>query len=170
MENPPQDGYRITQIGYVVADLERTMKAYHHAFGWGPWRVYDVVPPQHHHALLRGRPVEGGTRIAIASCGTLDIELIQPLHGESQHAEFLSQHGPSINHILVRRYEDGVEISIDPSVLGLPSLASGSFGEGVHYNYLDGREEFATLLEIVQGSTAELGMVPTSIYPAAEGE
>ena len=33
--------YRITQVSLVVRDLDASMRAYHEAFGWGPWKVFE---------------------------------------------------------------------------------------------------------------------------------
>ncbi len=165
VNEPRNDGHRITQIGFVVDDLEGSVEAYRKTFGWGPWRVYDLVPPLHKNVTLRGVSVEGGIRVALADVGGFDLELIQPLWGESQHAEFLAEHGPGVNHVLVRRYENGREVPIDAVTLGMPEVMAGDFGP-VHYSYVDGRDSLHTLVEITHGSTAESGMTPDRIIPA----
>lgn len=162
--NGDYTGNRITQIGIVVANLEAAVENYRATFGWGPWRVYDLVPPLHHGVTLQGVPVESGMRVAIADAGGIDIEIIQPLWGPSQHAEFLAEHGDGINHILVRRFQDGVEQPIDPLTVGPAELSAGSFGP-VGYSYLDGRDTLHTIVEITQGSTAESGMKPDRMIP-----
>lgn len=165
---PPNDGYRIVQVGYVVADLESTMRAYHERFGWGPWRIFTLAPPAHNGVTLHGVPVTSSLKIAIADAGGIDIELIQPLDGASQHAEFLERHGPGINHILLRNYVDGQELTIDPAVFGLPDLMSGRNGTALSYSYLDGRDELATVIEVARGSNASQGILPDAIYPAGD--
>ena len=54
--------YPITQISVTVRDLESRMKAYHEAFGWGPWKVFeadgDVVM---HDSTWRGKPADFAT-------------------------------------------------------------------------------------------------------------
>lgn len=50
--------YRITQISVVVRDLRKTMEQYHTILGWGPWNVFEHVPPVHHDTReWRGRPL-----------------------------------------------------------------------------------------------------------------
>ena len=34
--------YPITQVSVTVRDLEAKMQAYHKAFGWGPWKIFDA--------------------------------------------------------------------------------------------------------------------------------
>lgn len=165
LNNTDYTGHRITQIGIIVEELEAAVENYRSTFGWGPWRVYDLVPPLHRNITLQGKEVDGGIRVALADAGGLDIELIQPLWGPSQHAEFLAEHGPGINHILVRRYESGQEVILDAAGLGMAELMSADFGP-VHYSYLDGRDNLHTLIEVTEGSTATSGMVPDRTIPA----
>jgi hypothetical protein len=47
--------YRITQISLVVRDLRKTMEQYHTILGWGPWNVFEHVPPMHHDTRVGGR-------------------------------------------------------------------------------------------------------------------
>jgi hypothetical protein len=47
---------RISEIAVVVRDLGKSMKAYHELLGWGPWNVYEHVPPLLHDTHLRGVP------------------------------------------------------------------------------------------------------------------
>ena len=79
-EKPNGLEYGITQISVVVRDLEARMKAYHEAFGWGPWKIYDpdgdVIM---HDCELNGEPVDFfNIRWAETQVGGLNFELIQP--------------------------------------------------------------------------------------------
>jgi methylmalonyl-CoA/ethylmalonyl-CoA epimerase len=169
--NAAPTGYRITQIGFAVDDVDATVRAYSDTFGWGPWRIYNLVPPRHHGVIFRGKPIESGVRVALAMAGEVEIELIQPLQGPGQFADFVAQHGQGLNHILIRRYdEDDDEVSIDVTSLGIPSLQSGNFGEAVGYNYLDGQADFATIIEIARGSSAKAGIPPDEVYPPNQSD
>ena len=48
---------RISQVAMVVRDLDASMKMFHETLGWGPWNVYEHVPPKLHHTHLRGEAV-----------------------------------------------------------------------------------------------------------------
>lgn len=159
---PPR--FEITQVGIVVADLDKAVRAYHSTFGWGPWRIFDIEPPDHRAVTLRGEAVESGFRIAIATLGRLDLELIEPLAGPGQHREFLEATGGGINHVLVRGYgPDGEEVAVDADGLGLVDLMSGSFG-GADYTYREGGD-LGTIFEFVRGSAVRGEVEPTAIYP-----
>lgn len=159
------DGFRVVQIGIVVSDLERAVVAYSTRFGWGPWRQYDSVPPRFFESIFGG----AGMRIAIASVGELDVELIEPLDGISQHGQFLRKHGPGINHLLVRNYESGQEIPVDPSTFGHPLLGQGTFGNDVSFSYVDARTDFGAIFEFVRGSTAA-SVPPDRVIPKKQAE
>jgi methylmalonyl-CoA/ethylmalonyl-CoA epimerase len=158
--------FEITQIGLVVPDLMASVRAYHDTFGWGPWRIFDIVPPDHRCVTVRGREVESGFRIAIAQVGQIDFELIEPLDGPSQHREFLEATGGGLNHVLVRGYgPDGQELEVDVGALGLDELMSGSFGR-TEYTYREGGE-LRTIFEFVRGNAnaAGGGLEPDAVYP-----
>lgn len=158
--------FEITQIGLVVPDLMASVRAYHDTFGWGPWQIFDIVPPEHRCVVVRGREVESGFRIAIARVGRLDFELIQPLDGPSQHREFLEATGGGLNHVLIRGYgPDGEELEVNVDGLGLDELMSGSFGR-TDYAYRE-RSDLAAIFEFVRGNASAVGggVEPDGVYP-----
>ena len=93
--------YKISQVSLVVRDIDATMAAYHEAFGWGPWKVYDHVAPVHHDTQIDGQPVEFSLRGAEVMVGDMNFELLQPLNGPSKWQEFLDTKGEGIMSIAV---------------------------------------------------------------------
>ena len=51
-------GTHISQVAMVVKDLDATMQLLNETLGWGPWNVYEHVPPKLHHQELRGKPAD----------------------------------------------------------------------------------------------------------------
>jgi hypothetical protein len=92
VELPPID-----QVGYVVRDLDETMRRYAHLFG--PFRTMDS-PLQ--GVLYRGRRADVDLRIAFGSTGNLEMEFIAVRSGQSPHAEFLAAGREGIHHIRYR--------------------------------------------------------------------
>jgi Glyoxalase/Bleomycin resistance protein/Dioxygenase superfamily len=89
------------QIGAVVQDIDQSMKVLAEVFGIGPWRVI-LWPPAGRADMDRiyyGQPAEFTARMAFAELGPIEIELIQPLTGESIWADYLAEHGPGLHHI-----------------------------------------------------------------------
>ncbi len=82
----------ISQVAMVVHDLDASMKMLHETLGWGPWNVYEHVPPKLHHTHLRGKDV--AFSMLGAECEVqpgLVFELVQPLDGPSIYKEWLDE-------------------------------------------------------------------------------
>jgi hypothetical protein len=117
--------YRITQVSLVVRDIDATMAAYHEAFGWGPWKVYDHVSPVHHDTHVNGKPVEFSLRGAEVMVGDMNFELLQPLSGPSKWQGFRDTRGEGIMSIADVRYRQsdkckeafarhGIDVTMSP--------------------------------------------------------
>jgi methylmalonyl-CoA/ethylmalonyl-CoA epimerase len=85
------------QIGYVVRDLDFAIAVHERIFG--PFTTMEVTLDG---PLYRGRPRDCSLRIAYGHAGPLEIELIQPVAGESPHAEFLAAGHEGIHHLRFR--------------------------------------------------------------------
>jgi hypothetical protein len=92
---------KFVQIGVVVADLDKTIQQLSEIFGIGPFRVIDW-PPEGRNDIQKfyhGRPGNFTARMAFTELGSVELELIQPVAGESIWADFLHEHGGGIHHI-----------------------------------------------------------------------
>ena len=90
----------MVQIGVIVRDLDRTVKFLSEVFGLGPFR-YITYPPDRDdmETTYRGEPGAYSHRIAFTELGPVELEIVQPLTGESGLTEFLEEHGEGIQHI-----------------------------------------------------------------------
>lgn len=98
----PQDIFNnFVQIGVVVADLDRTVQALSEVFGIGPFRTIAWPPVDRAdiQRFYRGQPANFTARMAFAELGPVELELIQPVSGDSIWADFLKEHGQGIHHI-----------------------------------------------------------------------
>ncbi|MGV1683810.1 VOC family protein [Sphingopyxis sp. NJF-3] len=66
----------IDQIGFVVADLDRSLSSRMRALGLGPWTVFRGVTLD---GRFRGEPTHVAIDVALAYQGDVQIELIQPV-------------------------------------------------------------------------------------------
>ncbi len=89
----------VEQLGFVVKDLDKAMEYYGAVFGWGPFRIetYKIEG-----ATFRGRPCNFYIKCAFTQNGSLEVELIQVLDGETPHSEFLKNHGDGLQHLRFR--------------------------------------------------------------------
>jgi methylmalonyl-CoA/ethylmalonyl-CoA epimerase len=87
-----------TQIGVVVRDLEETI-ARLLAYGIGPFHT--KMPPANAQEEFRGQPftAQGRVLIKAVQLGNIELELIQPLAGDSPHLEFLKERGEGLHHL-----------------------------------------------------------------------
>ena len=88
---------KVSQLGYVVADIERACQYYESTLGIGPF-----CPPfevDMSGAMFRGKPVQTKIKVAFVQSGDVQIELIQPVEGKNPYTEYLAKHGDGIHHL-----------------------------------------------------------------------
>ncbi len=88
----------LIQIGIVVKDMDKAIERLS-MLGIGPF--YPKMPPPTARSLFRGKPFVAAERVNIkaAQMGNAELELIQPLTGESPHREYLEAKGEGIQHL-----------------------------------------------------------------------
>ena len=104
-ESPKMRLGKLSHIGIVVRDLDKAVEYYGSVFGLGPFRTetYELKP-----FIYRGKTANARVRAAIADSGSVFIELVQVLEGETPHTEFLREKGEGIQHVafLVRDLDE----------------------------------------------------------------
>ncbi len=134
------------QIGFVVRDLEATVKNYVEKYGIGPWQFFDVSGDIAPDLRQFGEPVRGATRSATAKVGSVWWELTEPLDNEGIFARYLEEHGEGVHHIAVKTPSFERAIEMHPKPLPL----SGSFMD-IDVAYLPTQLELGVILEVFQG-------------------
>ena len=88
---------KVSQLGYVVADIEKARQYYESTLGIGPF-----CPPfevDMSGAVFKGKPVQSRIKVAFVQWGDVQIELIQPLDVNNPYTEYLAKHGDGIHHL-----------------------------------------------------------------------
>ncbi len=124
---------KVTQVGIVVRDAEQTAERLT-ALGIGPFEP-KVLPPERKE-WFRGEPMEADFKIMAAMIGDIEIELIQPVSGDSPHKEFLETKGEGIQHIACA-VEDLDETVERLTAQGVTELLKARFPGGRKATYLD---------------------------------
>ncbi|UCD08350.1 MAG: VOC family protein [Dehalococcoidales bacterium] len=130
MENRTEN-WVLTQVGVVVKDVEKVVERLGE-LGIGPFDKM-VLPPEREEYFREKRMFAEfdirGTRM-----GNVQLELIQPLEGDSPHKEFLETKGEGIQHVMyqVDNLEETVKELTDK---GVEVLLRAKFpgGRGVAY-------------------------------------
>jgi hypothetical protein len=139
------------QIGIVVKDLDRTVKMLSEIFGMGPFRMITYPPggPEEAGLTLRGEPAQFSHRLAFANLGPIELEIVQPLTGESTLTEFLDEHGEGIQHI--RFNVDELQPVMDYlSTKGVqPLMAGNGIRQGTRWAHLDTADKVGFTVEIM---------------------
>lgn len=126
----------ITQIAFVVEDIEDGMDRFGSVLGIGPWEVYRFEPPRLSDTTYRGEPHDYSMILALGEVAGTMIELIEPLEGENIYTDHLEEHGEGLHHVACFAFDDA-EAVVDRFVeAGMGVLQSGNFA-GVRYWYLD---------------------------------
>lgn len=89
----------IDQIAIAVRDIETAMERYWRTMGVGPWTVYTYGPPLVKEMTYNGQRQDFRIRVAFAQCGSVQLELVQPLEGPSIFADFLARGYEGVQHL-----------------------------------------------------------------------
>ena len=143
---------RINQVAIVVKDIQKTIENYWNMLGIGPWVVFTFGPPIMHDQTCHGRPSPHRFKIACAQVGPCELELLEPLEGDTIYGDFMAEHGEGLHHI--RYFVDTVD-ELDKHVqilgkLGFPSAMGGRFGGDGSYHYVDTVSGLKCILEMVK--------------------
>ena len=87
---------KVTQRGIVIRDMDKTIERLT-SLGIGPFQEMTLPPDR--VEWFRDKRMYADFRICYAMIGDIQIELIQPLSGESPHKDFLNTKGEGIQHI-----------------------------------------------------------------------
>ncbi len=142
----------ISQICIIVPDLDRAVRNYWERFRVGPWHYYTYGKPLVKRMTRHGKPAEYRMRLALSYIGSMRIELIEPLEGDTVYSEFVEKHGYGVHHLGI--LTDDMEQSLDEAeASGLEMTQDGAgFGpdDDGHFAYLDTEELIGTTLELIE--------------------
>jgi methylmalonyl-CoA/ethylmalonyl-CoA epimerase len=137
--------FEVKQVGIVVRDRERAMQQFSSLLGTGPFRLIYLDQPK---AIVHGKSTHCGAKLAFAQAGPIEIELIEPVEGESTWSEFLSARGEGIHHL-------GIWVSdIDKELARLTEMGIGTLQSGedeyVRFAYMDTEGIAGVIIELLQ--------------------
>lgn len=153
----------ISQVAFVVEDLEDGMDRFGAVLGVSPWQIYRFEPPRLTDTTYRGEPHDYSMALALADVGGVMLELIEPLEGQSIYTDHLDEHGEGLHHVACFAFDDpeGVVAAFEDA--GMPVLQSGDFA-GVQYWYFDTQEQLNGVIFETAGNVDALPE-PDRVYP-----
>ena len=141
----------IHQVGVVVASCDEAVERYTALLGYRTWRRSTFGADDVGRMTLRGADAEYSMKLAYAGDGP-ELELIEPLEGQSLYSEWLAERGEGVHHVAV------VVSSLDAAIAsleqaGFANLQSGHgfppHGKG-GYAYFDTTAALGFILEAVE--------------------
>ena len=157
----------ITGVSLAVRDLRSKMEAYHEAFGWGPWKVFEADGKAVlHDCELNGQKSDFfNLRWAEVQVGEITFRLIEPLGGSNPWQEQLDTVGEGITSfaIMVESDEESERVKAAFAADGVGVCASAYAGEHQWY-LLDTTAGFKCLIESGSSHAFDL-LQPVATYP-----
>jgi hypothetical protein len=141
------DNQSITQMGYVVTDLESAMARWSQTLGIGPFDTISHVKVD--DGVYRGAPTSVDISVAIAESGNIQIELIEQ-HNDvaSCYRDLFAPGTEGLHHVAVHTADYDTEVARYES-LGA-AQAFGGIYEGTRFVYMDTSASLGIMIEVVE--------------------
>jgi 4-hydroxyphenylpyruvate dioxygenase-like putative hemolysin len=133
------------QVGILVKDVEETARKLEKLIGIGPFQIFE---PEYRDLTLHGRAGRFKIRIGLAKAGPIQIELMQPLSGETIYDEYARRKGYGLHHLAIRT-EDMEQSVGDMKARGFKVIQSGNRPR-TKWAYLDTEEQTGIIFELVE--------------------
>jgi hypothetical protein len=141
-------GKEIVQVGIIVKDVEDTARKLEKMIGIGP---FEILEPDYRDLTFQGRVGKFKVKIGLARAGPVQIELMQPLYGETIYDEFTQRKGYGLHHLGIKT--DNMEQSVkEMQEKGFRVIQSGN-RPGVKWAYLNTENEVGVVFELIEKKT-----------------
>ena len=142
----------VTQVGFIVRDIEKSKRKFAEFFGVEPPRHFDGGKFEITGTTVNGEPAPyANCLMAFFDAGpNVQIELIQPNGVKSTWQDFLDEHGEGIHHLAfnVKGTDDKIKAC---EKFGMKVLQRGKYGDGSgEYTYLDATGDLNCILELLE--------------------
>ena len=144
---------KLQQVCIVVSSVEEKMKTLWETFGMGPWEYFTIKSHLNEEMFYYGKPTEFSMKVALLNKDGSDfeLELIEPLDGDSTYRDFLRDHGEGVHHLghyVVEDLEAFYKTQSELESMGCPCVTSARIG-GTCMGYFDTTGVMNTMLEVV---------------------
>jgi methylmalonyl-CoA/ethylmalonyl-CoA epimerase len=148
MTDSPLGTNTVTQIGLVVRNIEDAVQAWSAVLGVPAPGLLITEPVDRAHTEYQHQLTTARAKLAFFHLGPVVLELIEPMGEPSTWHDQLEVHGPSLHHIAfeVKGLSDRLTTL---ATHGMSLLQRGEY-QGGRYAYLDGLEQFGTIVELLE--------------------
>ncbi len=136
----------VEQIGIVVKELDQAIDYYTSIFGWGPFQIRDLNLDGY---TYRGKKGNCRLKLALYQSGSVEIELIQVLEGETPHTDFLKEKGEGLQHLRFR-VDDLDETLAKLNEAGIQPIFHQRLAPGVAFAYINSDKIGGIMFELFE--------------------
>ncbi len=138
----------LCQVGIIVKDIEKSVKAYSQLFGVPEPPISLTDGYEQAQTTYHGQPSQALAKLAFFDLGQVSIELIEPVGEPSTWKEHLDARGESVHHLaFFVKGTDGVVRKLEAQ--GIPLIQQGHYTGGM-YTYLDSVRQLGVTLELLE--------------------
>jgi methylmalonyl-CoA/ethylmalonyl-CoA epimerase len=138
---------KLAQVALVCRDIHAAVARWSAVLGVPPPKVLTTDPGSKCAMVFRGRPSDAQCHLAFFDLGGVQLELIQPLGGDSSWQEGLDRNGEGFHH-LGFQVENVEQAKAKLAEQGAPELHSGTFTGG-GYVYVESAPSLGVTLELL---------------------
>jgi methylmalonyl-CoA epimerase len=138
----------VTQVAVIVKDIDKARNIWADVLGVDVPEVSIAESHPSRPTLYKGNPSDAKAKLAFLTMDNLQIELIEPMGGNSTWQEYLDEYGEGIHHIAFEVKDiGGVEKKFE--VRGMPTVQLGGWDGGA-YSYIDASDQLGCILELLE--------------------
>lgn len=139
---------KVTQVAIIVKDIDKARKAWSTVLGIPEPAISIAESHSSRPTLYNGTPSDAKSKLAFLRMDNLQIELIQPLGGNSTWQEFLDKNGEGIHHIAFEvKNIDNLEQEF--KTIKMPTIQRGGWNGGA-YSYINASADLGCILELLE--------------------
>jgi hypothetical protein len=157
----------ITQVGWIVNDIDRAVENFYRLTNIGPWHFYSYGPKMLTMMRRNGIDTEFEMATAVANAGPLRLEIVQPTFGDMVYQSHIDKHGfGGVQHfgIAVDNMEESLNIIRNAGItVAMEGAGYGLDGDG-YFAYLDTEQLFGITVELM--CRPKRRHEPLKIYPS----
>jgi methylmalonyl-CoA epimerase len=139
---------KVTQVAIIVKDIDKARTAWASVLGMPVPEISIAESHESRPTLYKQKPTDAKSKLAFLRMENLQIELIQPLGGNSTWQEYLDKYGEGIHHIAFNVTDiNGVEKKFE--AIKMPTVQRGGWNGGA-YSYIDASSDLGCILELLE--------------------
>jgi hypothetical protein len=147
----------LTQVGFVVNDIEKTKEKFARFFGCPAPAHFSAGEYETTRTTIEGKAApEANCLLAFFDVGpNVQLELIQPNEVPSVWRDYLNEHGEGIHHIAFHIKDmEGKLLACER--FGMKCLQRGCYGDASgEYAYVDGSSDLKCIIELLENYPAK---------------